>query len=384
MKIEKYKTASGKTRWKFYHYLGVNPKTGKADQVWKRGFRTQTEARNKLLEIIRDYEDGYQLNNSKNLRFGDVIDMWLIHYKTQVKITTYTNRKRLIEIHICPYFKDYYINKIDVLMCQDIINQWYSSYSEATRLANLVSRIFKFGINQGFCRDNPMAKTIRPKNTHKKKYEAPFYEKEQLQRFLSAVKNDESVKAYTIFHLLAFTGLRYGEIFALQWQDIDFDIKVLSVKHNLIYNEEEKRHELSTLKTKSSEREIGLDDATIKILLYWRNYQRKFFIGRGINVNSPDQIVFTSDTNNYVTDAYLRRIIKRITKKYNLPHITIHGFRHTHCSLLFEAGVDMHNVKDRLGHSDIQTTMNIYAHVTKSERNKTADVFGDFMNSNFL
>ena len=85
-----------------------------------------------------------------------------------------------------------------------------------------------------------------------------------------------------------------------------------------------------------------------------------------------------------MTDAYLRRIIKRVTLKHDLPHITVHGFRHTHCSLLFEAGIEMQNVKDRLGHSDIKTTMNIYTHVTKEAQSETADLFSDFMESNFV
>lgn len=78
----------------------------------------------------------------------------------------------------------------------------------------------------------------------------------------------------------------------------------------------------------------------------------------------------------------MRRIIKRLTKKHDLPHITVHGFRHTHCSSLFEAGVEMNSVKERLGHSNIKTTMDIYAHVTKAERDKTADIFNNFMISN--
>lgn len=64
--------------------------------------------------------------------------------------------------------------------------------------------------------------------------------------------------------------------------------------------------------------------------------------------------------------------------------MTVHGFRHTHCSLLLEAGIDMQNVKDRLAPSDIQTTMNIYNLVTKTERSKTADLVSDFMESNIL
>lgn len=71
-------------------------------------------------------------------------------------------------------------------------------------------------------------------------------------------------------------------------------------------------------------------------------------------------------------------------KSCNLSYITIHGFRHTHCSLLFEAGIEMNSVKDRLGYSQIKTTMNIYAHVTKAERSKTADIFNEFMETNIL
>lgn len=381
MKIEKYKLKSGKVKWKFYHYFGLNPSTGKKEDVERRGFDTKAEAREELLKIISDYEKDqeiWSLSNDK-YHFGEVAKLWLIHYEKQVKVTTYINRKRLLDVHILPHLKDYYIDKVNVRMCQKLVNEWYSSYSEAARLVNLTSKVFKFGINQGFCDDDPTTKIIRPANTHKKPYSAPYYEKKELQQFLKAVKKDEDLKAYIMFYILAFTGLRRGELFGLQWQDINFNNKTLSVERNLIYNEKDKKFEFSTPKTSSSRRTIGIDDSTTQLLLKWRNYQREFFLGRGINVNKPNQLIFTSINNHYMTDAYLRRIIKRIINKYDLPHITIHGFRHTHCSLLFEAGAEMHTVKNRLGHSDIQTTMNIYTHVTKQERGKTAELFSDFM-----
>ncbi len=71
--------------------------------------------------------------------------------------------------------------------------------------------------------------------------------------------------------------------------------------------------------------------------------------------------------------------MNHITKKYNIPRITVHGFRHTHCSLLFEAGATPKQVQDRLGHKDITTTMNIYAHVTRNKKQEIADQFSDFM-----
>lgn len=381
MKITKYTLDSGVTKWKFYHYLGINPDTGKKNVIQRQGFNSHAEARQTLIRIIQEYEEGMEVKKNNKYRFAEMVKLWLKYYKTQVKITTYSNRETLIRIHIMPIFKDYYIDKIDVKLCQEAVDKWYSSYSEASRLVNLTNQIFKFAINRGYCKDNQMEKIIRPKNTYKEDYQAPFYEKEELQIFLEAVKYNRPYRAYAMFHVLAYTGLRRGELFALKWKDVDFKNKTLNVKRNLIYDTDKKIFRLSKPKTKNSIRVISLDAKTLQILLTWRNYQREFFLKLGMNVNSPEQIVFTSATNRFITDCYLRRIVTSITEQYNLPHITVHGFRHTHCSLLFAAGVDMQNVKDRLGHSDIKTTMNIYAHVTKTERDKTADLFGDFMNA---
>lgn len=384
MKFEKYELSSGITKWRFYHYLGIDPLTGKADQIERRGFATKADARIALLEIIREYEKNRKVEkvHKDKYKFIEVMNLWKIHYEKQVKVTTFTTTNSYLNNHILPIFKNIYIDQIDVRMCQEATNLWYSTYSEAALLVSIVNRIFKFGINQGFISENPMSKVIRPKNTHKQSYEAPFYEKNELLRFLTAVKEDESLKAYTLFHVLAFTGLRRGEVFGLKWKDVNFEKMTLSVERSLIYNQQKREFQFSTPKTKNSLRQIGIDNNTLQTLLKWRNYQREFLLGRGYNVSSPEQLIFTSENNHYMTDAYLRRIIKRVTKKHDLPHITVHGFRHTHCSLLFEAGVEMNSVKERLGHSNIKTTMDIYAHVTKAERDKTADIFNNFMISN--
>lgn len=385
MKFEKYKLKSGVKKWKFYHYLGLDPDTGKKDYVQRQGFNTQSEAKNELLKIIREYEKTKKIKhmNDDRFKFKEVTELWLMHYEKQVKITTFATTKSYLHNHILPQFSLFYIDRINIRHCQEAVNLWYSTYTEASLLVSITSRIFKFGINQGFCSENPMGKIIRPKNTHKEVYNAPFYSKEELQKFLQIIREEESIRAYTIFHLLAFSGLRRGELFGLQWRDIDFSKKILSVNRSLIYDQINREHKFSTPKTKNSRRDIGIDEETLRHLLKWQNHQRKFFLGRGINVGDKNQLVFTSLNNHYLSDSYLRRIIKRVTEKNDLPHITVHGFRHTHCSLLFEAGVEMQNVKDRLGHSDIKTTMNIYAHVTDSKRSETADVFSDFMQSNF-
>lgn len=71
--------------------------------------------------------------------------------------------------------------------------------------------------------------------------------------------------------------------------------------------------------------------------------------------------------------------MSRLTKKFNLKHVTPHGLRHSHCSLLFEANASIKQVQVRLGHNDVKTTMDVYAHVTKDKEEETAKLFLDYM-----
>ncbi|MDG4521186.1 site-specific integrase [Streptococcus suis] len=93
----------------------------------------------------------------------------------------------------------------------------------------------------------------------------------------------------------------------------------------------------------------------------------------------PTDLVFPAETGNAHSFDYINYNLRCILKKYDLPYITPHGFRHTHCSLLFEAGASIKEVQERLGHEDIKTTMNIYAHVTENTKEKTAEKFAKFL-----
>lgn len=92
------------------------------------------------------------------------------------------------------------------------------------------------------------------------------------------------------------------------------------------------------------------------------------------------QPCFTEEvSNSYLYLNFMNANLKRICKKNDFKQIKVHGFRHTHCSLLFESGFTIQEVQDRLGHSDLKTTMSIYAHVTEKQRDNMADKFAKFM-----
>lgn len=167
MKFEKYILKSGEVKWNFYHYFGINPDTGRKEDVERRGVDTKAEAREVLLKIFNEYEKSqeYKSAQKNRYRFSEVTDLWLMHYKQKVMITTFATTQSYLKNHILPQYSNYYIDRISVRQFQDVVNLWYVSYTEASLLANITSRIFKFGINQGFCSDSPMDKVIRPKNT---------------------------------------------------------------------------------------------------------------------------------------------------------------------------------------------------------------------------
>ncbi|EJS8320062.1 site-specific integrase [Listeria monocytogenes] len=187
-----------------------------------------------------------------------------------------------------------------------------------------------------------------------------------------------------MFRILDFTGLRKGELLALRWKDIDFEDQILSVKQTLA-TVEHWRLEFQVPKTEKSLRTIPLDPETLKILKRWQLSQKEFFLKFCIKAEKDgSQLLFTTEENKPYYLDFVNHNLKLIIKEHNLKYITPHGFRHTHCSLLFESGASIKEVQVRLGHTDIKTAMDIYAHVSKRQTEETVNRFADFMKESDL
>ncbi|UJF15014.1 site-specific integrase [Jeotgalibaca sp. MA1X17-3] len=133
-------------------------------------------------------------------------------------------------------------------------------------------------------------------------------------------------------------------------------------------------------KTKAGVRIISIDEHTLKILKQWKKQQLEDYFKLGFNTNKGSQLIFSTLENEYIQQAVVNNAIVKTIERHGLKKITTHGLRHTHCSLLFEAGAPIQVVKERLGHSDIQTTMNIYTHVTERAKEDTAKMFAEYVN----
>ena len=376
--IKKYTKKDGSIAYQFQIYLGIDPLTEKKRFTTKRGFKSLQEAKIALNRLEYEVNTlGVPTSKPKIMTFKEISELWLENYKLTVKESTFFTQSNAIKNHIYPNFAELKIDKITPDYCQKIANKWHGYYKKFHNLIGLTEKIFDYAMTLKQITFNPMKSIVKPKKKDTlDKYEAPFYSKDELEIFLKTLEPYD-MHYYMMFRLLAFTGLRKGELQALKWSD--FQNGNIYVSRTLAKNAEGGEH-FQTPKTKASYREISIDHTTKLWLMKWRTEQKKRLIALGFNANDDEQLIFSDEENNPFYLDYLNNFLKKFLKEHSLPKITVHGFRHTHCSLLFEAGASIKEVQYRLGHSDIKTTMDIYAHVTKRAKNQTADKFASYVN----
>ena len=125
---------------------------------------------------------------------------------------------------------------------------------------------------------------------------------------------------------------------------------------------------------------MKFDDKTLRILKRWKINQKEWYIKFGINTFDRDQFIFTNRKNGLYYPQVANDWLKMILDKYNLPKITAHGFRHTFASLLFKSGVPPKTAQELLGHKNLETTMNIYTHVTDDDIDNAYNQFARYAN----
>ena len=372
-----YKLKNGEKYWGFETYLGKDPKTGKDIRTKRRRFKTKNEAQSALNRLQVDFKEkeAFKINATT---FQELYELWIENYRTRVKPSSIAVAQRFCKNHILPAFGHMKLDKISVSYCQKQVSSWHKTMKQYAYLRKTTAQIFKFGVAMEICDNNPMSKTLLPRKIEEEQ-PIKFYTKEQLLLFLTNTKKNNSVKLYTFFRLLAYTGMRKSEALALQWEDINYFDKTIKIGKT-IAQDEFNEVVLQVPKTKNSTRVIKLDEVTLKQLRNWQQEQMKIMLLHGYNTNSPQQFLFTTKENKLYYPQAVNDWLDWIYKKTSMEfEITPHGFRHTHCSLLFESGASIKEVQERLGHKDIKTTMNIYAHVTPQSIKETGDRFAKFM-----
>ncbi|EGP4987257.1 MULTISPECIES: site-specific integrase [Enterococcus] len=378
--IKQYKKKNGEKAWYFKTYLGIDPLTGKKKYTTKRGFRTQKEAKTALSRLELELQKT-GMPTSTNTTFKEAAELWLESYKKTVKESSYSRTKIIFNKHIYPKFGNIKLSKINTAYCQKVVNDWSEkgTSKQYPLFINYMNKVFKYAINIGLTSDNPTLNLLIPKPQIKTEKKLKLYTKEQLELFLNEVSQEQNLyfknRDYTLFRLLAFSGCRIGEILALTWDNINFKTNEMAIKKTVARSD--KYYISETPKTKKSNRIIYLDEKTIKQLKFWKLEQRKYLFQLGF---TKANYLFTNDENNFTINQSVAERYNIYRERAGLPYIGLHGFRHTHASMLYEAGADHKEVQERMGHANIKTTMDTYTHITNSKKEETTQKLTNYIN----
>lgn len=368
IRIKEYVKKNGEKAYMFKLYLGIDQDTKKPIRTTRRGFRTQREARLAIADLELNGLSKPESEPQMIHTYEQIYNLWYEEYKTTVKASTLLKTERVFKNHILPAFGNKPIQDIKPMDAQNQMNIWHKKLVRASMVMNYAGLVFDYAIRMQLINMNPtkvIKKPVRKESVREDK-DMNFYDKDELKKFMAALENNNNFRAFVYFRLLAFTGMRKGESLALKWSDIDFEKQTLYI--NKAVSRSATGLYIQTPKTPSSIRRISIDDKTVSIL---QEYKKE----------SPDGLVFQSEDGGILSPAKPRKWY--LTAMKNLPddfkQISIHGFRHTHASLLFEAGASIKDVQSRLGHSDIQTTMDVYTHVSKTAKEQLANRFNNYV-----
>ncbi|WP_416729339.1 tyrosine-type recombinase/integrase [Fictibacillus sp. JL2B1089] len=347
--------------------VGRGLNSGKRIQKAKGGFKTKKEAQEYLVNAINEVNQGTYLQPS-NEEFSVFIERWFnTYYKRNVAETTADISWCLIKGHLIPYFNKQVISSITTYQLDCFYSEKLEEgYAAKTirELHSLLRRAFEQAIKWSLLKFNPAVNATPPKEKIK---ERNTWSKNDIKKFIDTAKlSDEA----TIYIIAIFTGMRRGEILGLKWQDIDFDLKKIYVTRSLAFTSE-KGLFLKDVKTSKSRRQISLSPYIIDVLRQHQVKQNNFKEKLGEDYTDND-LVFTSLNGNFKDPRNLLREFSRLTKKADLIKISFHDLRHTHATLLLKNGENPKVVSERLGHSRVGITLDLYSHVTDDIQEEAA------------
>jgi len=235
----------------------------------------------------------------------------------------------------------------------------------------LISTVLDQAEKEGLVPFNVASKATLPKV---RRQDVNYFQPEQVAAIREALER-EPIKWRTLTHLFLITGARRGEILGLKWDKVDFEGCKIHICNNVLYSADRGIYE-DTPKTATSDRYISLPMETMQLFRQYRAWQNSERLRLGEYFQNQD-FVFTQDNGKPMHPDSVTDWLNKFSKRHGLPHINPHAFRHTMASMLYFNGVDSVSISKRLGHSQVSTTANIYAHVMEEADRCSADILAD-------
>ena len=322
---------------------------GKRRKSTKRGFATKREAeewlRNFLITQKADFD----------MKFENFWKMYYADMETRLREHTMRTKKYIVELKILPYFGNKRVNDItaaDIRQWQNELIKIGYSPTYLKTINNQLSAIFNYAVRYYDLKSNPCAKAGSMGKS--KAEEMDFWTVEEFRKFIDSVMNKRL--SYMAFMTLYWTGMRLGELLALNPKDVDLEKRTISITKS--YQRLGKKDVVSPPKTPKSKRVITIPEFLATDI---KDYMDSLY-----DLQENDRLF-------PITKYYLEHEMQRGIKESGVKRIRVHDLRHSHASMLIELGFSTLEIANRLGHEKVETTLNTYSYLYPNKQTKLAE-----------
>ena len=362
-------------RWEGRYTAGYHPETGK--RIIKNVLgKTQAECKAKLKKAIEESQS-LDVGRADEYTVAAWLRTWFeLYAKPHIRPSTMNYYHRNIEQHIIPAIGDIPLNKLTTRDLQKLYNDLQSNgrlrkvqKKEKPGLSNSTVRGIHMMLHNALDRavkeklilSNPTENCIIPKI---EKQEMKILHPDHISAYLNAA---ERRNALPMFYLELVSGLRKGELVALQWSDLDIQNRTIYVSKQYVKNPNGELT-LSRPKTETSVRKVSIPQDAVDLLI----------AEHGKHPENPYMFPSPVTGEMYYPDSVVN-LHKKILKDAGLPRIRFHDLRHTFATLALQNGVDVKTVSSMLGHYDAGFTLRTYTHATRQKQDEAAQTMGSFM-----
>ena len=360
--------------------------------------------REKQKQILKDFLNGLNVNNK--ITVDDLYIKWK-SLKRGLKDNTFKNYQYLYEYFVSDQLGAILISNLKKSDIRSFYNylaeERHVKVSTIDSIHTVLHQVLQIALDDEYITNNPSdnaLKELKQSRTEGKKTNKALTLNEQLlfEKFLETSSRYKGW--YPVFITMLWTGLRVGEVTGLRWKDIDFENDTINVNHTLVYYDTRTQNgvtfAINTPKTKAGERIVPLLPRVKEALLMEKERQTELDITCKSKIDGYTNFIFLNRFGNVFHQGTLNKALKRIVRDCNfavldgiiksevmLPNFSNHTLRHTFTTRMVETGTNMKAMQEILGHSDISTTMNIYAEATKELKEKEMVRLGESLENSF-
>ncbi|MBQ9947781.1 MAG: site-specific integrase [Oscillospiraceae bacterium] len=372
---------------KLYVVLSYKDKSGKTRNKWVRtgldAHNNSRKAKAMIPDLIQKYKGLEQLTVDSATLFSDYAREWLAVKSISVEQSTYERYHNQVKKQLIPYFGNMSLcditpRDVSVFYSQKAIGgradkrKGALSHKTMKSIASILRSVLRQAVIEGLIMRNP-ADGVPLATKDVTEHEYVFLSKDEANALLKAFEGDA---LHEIVFVTLYYGLRKSEALGLKWSAIDFENNTFSIEHTVVKSMTIQAKDKT--KTQTSAASFELIPAVKEVLLNLRDKQAEYRRLFGNTYHESDYVFVREDGQPFRPDS-LTRSFQRVLTAHNLKPMRFHDLRHSTASMLYDLGWDIKAIQTWLRHADIETTGNIYTHISNERKRILSTELNDFI-----